>query len=73
MMNLERGHLAEALRYLKKAGEIHDPNLSWIRIAPREILRSPNDPKLISLIKKGFVKAMITRTISRYRITKDAA
>jgi serine/threonine protein kinase/Flp pilus assembly protein TadD len=72
MMHLERGHLAEAFRYLKKAGEIHDPNLSWIRIAPREILKSPNEPRLITLMKKGFVKAMINRTISRYRITEDA-
>jgi tetratricopeptide (TPR) repeat protein len=71
LMHLERGRLAEALRWLKKAGEIHDPNLSWMRIAPREMFKSPNDPKLITLIKRGFVKAMINRTISRYRITED--
>jgi TolB-like protein/Flp pilus assembly protein TadD len=72
LMHLERGHLAEAFRWLKKAGEIHDPNLSWMRIAPREMLKSPNEPKLLTLIKKGFVKTMITRTISRHRITEDA-
>ncbi len=71
LMHLERGRLAEALRWLKKAGEIHDPNLSWMRIAPREMFKSPNDPKLITLIKRGFVKGMINRTISRYRITED--
>jgi len=68
LMNLERGHLAEASRWLKKAGEIHDVNLSWMRIAPLEMFKSPNDPKLISWMKRGFVKGMINRTISRYRI-----
>jgi serine/threonine protein kinase len=72
-MNLERGHLAEAFRWLKKAGETNDPNLSWMRIAPREMLKSSAEPKFITLIKKGFVKAMMTRTISRYRITDDTA
>jgi tetratricopeptide (TPR) repeat protein len=73
LMHLERGRLAEALRWLKKAGEIHDPNLSWMRIAPREMFKSPNDPKLITLIKRGFVKGMINRTISRYRIIEGTA
>jgi hypothetical protein len=44
-----------------------------MRIAPREMLKSPAEPRLVTLIKKGFVKAMITRTISRYRITEDTA
>jgi serine/threonine protein kinase/Flp pilus assembly protein TadD len=73
LMHLERGHLAEAVKWLKKAGEIHDPNLSWMRIAPREMFKSPNDPKFLTLMKRGFVKAMINRTISRHRITEDAA
>ena len=73
LMHLERGHLAEAFRWLKKAGKIHDPNLSWMRIAPREMFKSPNDPKLLTLIKRGFVKAMINRTISRYRIIEGTA
>jgi hypothetical protein len=73
MMHLERGHLAEAAKWLKKAGEMHDTNLSWTRIAPRKMLKSPNEPKLLTLIKKGFVKTMINRTISRYRIIEDTA
>jgi len=73
LMHLERGHLAEAFRWLKKAGEIHDPNLSWMRIAPREMFKSPNDPKFLTLMKRGFVKAMINRTISRHRIIEDTA
>jgi serine/threonine protein kinase/tetratricopeptide (TPR) repeat protein len=72
LMHLERGHLAEAFQWLRKGGEMHDTNLSWTRVAPREMLKSPNEPRLINLVKKGFVKAMITRTISRFRITEDA-
>lgn len=73
LMCLERGHLAEAFRWLKKAGGIHDPNLSWMRIAPREMFKSPNDPKFLTLMKRGFVKAMINRTISRHRIIEGTA
>ncbi|MDH4272804.1 MAG: hypothetical protein OEW18_12610 [Candidatus Aminicenantes bacterium] len=40
---------------------------------PVEMFKSPNDPKLLTLMKKGFVKTMISRTISRYRIAEDAA
>jgi serine/threonine protein kinase/Tfp pilus assembly protein PilF len=72
VMYLERGHLAEAVKWLKKAGEMHDVNLGWFRVAPPEAFKSPAEPRLITLMKKGFVKAMISRTISRYRITDDA-
>ena len=73
MIHLERGRLAEAFRYLKKAGEMHDTNLSWARVFPPELIKSPAEPRLITLMKKGFVKTMINRTISRFRITGDTA
>ncbi len=71
IMYLERGRLPEAAKWLKKAGEMHDVNLGWFRVAPPEAFKSPAEPRLISLVKKGFVKAMISRTISRYRILDD--
>jgi eukaryotic-like serine/threonine-protein kinase len=73
LMHLQRGHLRDAFRWLKRAGEIHDPNLNWMRIAPQEMYKSPNDPNVLALMKKGFVKTIISRTMSRYRITDDAA
>jgi len=73
LMHLERGRLAEAVKWLRKAGEMHDTNLSWVRVAPPELIKSPAEPRLQTLLKKGLVKAMINRTISRYRITEDAA
>ena len=73
LMHLQRGHLRDAFRWLKRAGEIHDPNLNWMRIAPQEMYKSPNDPQLLVLMKKGFVKTIISRTISRHRIMEGVA
>jgi hypothetical protein len=44
-----------------------------MRIAPREMFKAPNDPRLLAVMKSGFVKAMISRTMSRHRKTGDAA
>jgi serine/threonine protein kinase/Flp pilus assembly protein TadD len=73
LIYLERGRLAEAVKWLKKAGEMHDVNLGWLRVSPPELFKSPDEARLITLMKKGFVKAMISRTISRFRITEDSA
>jgi tetratricopeptide (TPR) repeat protein len=68
LIHLERGNLKEAFRWLEKAGQMHDTYLSWIRISPKEIVRTPTEPRFKTMMKKAAIKAMIGRIISRYRI-----
>jgi eukaryotic-like serine/threonine-protein kinase len=68
LMNLVRGNLASALRWLEKAGETHDSYLGWIRIWPWQGLRAPREPRLKAMAKKAFVRLLVGRIIRRHRI-----
>jgi len=71
LIHLERGNLKEAFRWLEKAGQMHDTYLSWIRISPKELVRSPAEPRFKAMMKKAAIKTLINRIISRYRIVEE--
>ncbi len=68
LMHMARGSLAEALRWLEKAGEAHDSYLSWIRVWPWEGVRARGESALVARAKKAFVRFLIGRIIRRHRI-----
>lgn len=69
LIHLERGDLKEAFRWLERAGQKHDTYLSWIRVSPKEIVRTPTEPRVKAMMKKTAIKTLIDRIISRFRIS----
>jgi serine/threonine protein kinase/Tfp pilus assembly protein PilF len=72
-MCLVRGRIGAALRWLRRAGREHDSYLSWQRIMPKEYIRAPGEPRMKTLMKKAGIRAIIGRTLARYRIPTQPA
>ncbi len=68
LMYMVRGSLAEALRWLERAGEAHDSYLSWIRVWPWEGVRARGESVLSAKAKKALVRLLVGRIIRRHRI-----
>jgi Flp pilus assembly protein TadD len=71
LMHMVRGNLAEALRWLERAGAAHDSYLSWIRGWPWEGVRARGEGAISARAKKAFVRFLVGRIIRRHRIVES--